>query len=87
MLDYGNGERGLVQKGTVEFWVVMKLFCILFVIVVVQLHLSNLQNCTFKRVNFTVCKLYLKNREKETFVRGFCFYANVFMSMSISNVR
>lgn len=62
----------------------MKLFCIL--LVVVQLHLSNLQNCTFKRVNFTVCKLYLKIEKKRPYIRGFCFYENVFMFTSISNV-
>ena len=46
-------------------WVAMKLLCILLVVVAVQLHLSNVQNSTLKRVSFTVCKLNFKmNREK-----------------------
>lgn len=65
-MESGDGERDLLQKGREEFWVVMKLFYILLVVVIVQLHLSNLQNCTFKGVNFTVYKLYLKMGRKKS---------------------
>lgn len=39
-----------------------------------------------KRVNLTVCKLYLKIEKKRPYIRGFCFYENIFMFTSISNV-
>ena len=79
-------ERGLLQRRTGEFGDVMELFYILLWWWLCECTYQNLQNCTIKRANFTIRKLYLKMGEKRPFIRGFCFPANIFMSTSISNV-